>query len=422
MCPEPASAARPEPSAPAPPPPTLPAGTTPPSKMVHAVFDAGSSGLRLQIFEVTRREDGSCAAAGKPFSKKADTNDHGLADMTERTAEDKKERMSFKTAEGFLSGLWDPLTQEQKESVTGVALLGTGGFRDVTRIAKGARIMMRELDRIVAGWKQALGKPGGQDWEAVTIEGEEEGTLAWLAARELNAKVTHVTIETGGQTCQYAVSDVAGWSDELGSNAVKKLMESDTTLAPCRLPPSPPAASPPGAKKVEPDADRCIAAFGKYFNTSKMISEGVKAHPILEGTEVWAMGGAWAGLFVDYTRTTHVPSADLWTGEDPKIGASMSLRELYDFAKQVCSKKPPPYPLARREDGTMEKPYEPEYRCMRAAHAVAFAVSVHGGDVTKGVQKAIAKVGARRLIDGVESFTRGAAVSGSVFGECAAQR
>jgi hypothetical protein len=353
----------------------------PPSEMVHAVFDAGSSGLRLQIYKVTRRPDGSCAAAGEPiFSQKTKTG--GLAKMTSPMAEE------------TLNGLWAQVKPETKASLTGLALIGTGGFRDVANT--GAADVMKKLDDVVSGYKRALGKAPDQDWQACIIRGEAEALYGRLTARELGAREIDLMIETGGQTCQYALGDGRGWSAELGTNAVKKSPAFDVCLATSPV--------PPGA----PRADACIAAFGEAFARSS-IGDAARRTFIRDDLRIWAMGGSWENLFIDHEKTAKDPP-EPWDGaREPKVGAALTIGTIYAFAKRVCSDPPPRYP------GDL---YEPAYWCMRLSHAVAFAVTAYGGSFEKGVGAAIEQAWGRLVVDGKESYTRGAAVS-ALFGECA---
>lgn len=409
-CPEPASPVQAQtpastPIAPSPlPPPT--SSPEPANTMVHAIFDAGSSGLRLQIFEITRRPDGSCQAARAPiFNEKSTTG--GLADMTigKDPAADVR-RMHFPMAESVLAGLWSKVKPEDKARISGVALLGTGGFRDIKRIQKGARAMMRKLDMVIAGWKKELGKPIEQDWHALTIEGEEEATLAWTAAGELGAKPARATIETGGQTTQIAFGDSDGWTAELGTNAVKDWLLL-TEFASCK-------------EKKPLDANACIAAFGKRFAESAMVEEGLSEGRIPEGGELWAMGGSWENVFIDLEQARKQSLPEVWDESmNPPIGAAVSVGELYDLAKKACSDRPPKVPGPQ---------YEPSFWCMRLSHAVAFSASMYVASSpsllsslssAKGVPEAIKQVRAKQIRNGRESFTRGAAVSGHLFGECA---
>jgi GDA1/CD39 (nucleoside phosphatase) family len=358
-----------------------PAPAARPSEMVHAIFDAGSSGLRLQIYKVTRRPDGSCAAAEEPiFNEK--TKSGGLA------------KMSLPVAEEALKSLWAQVEPTTKASITGVALLGTGGFRDAA--STGGADLMKQLHEVVSGYKRALGKVPDQDWQACIIGGDAEARYAWLTARELGAREIDRTIETGGQTCQYALGDGRGWSAVLGTNAVKKSPAFDVCL--------PASPVPAGA----PRADACIAAFGAVFAQSS-IGDAVSGAPLPEGARIWAMGGSWENLFIDHEKTRKDPPEPWDHAREPKVGASLAIGEVYAFAKRVCGDPPPKYP------GDL---YEPPYWCLRLSHAVAFAVTAYGGSFGKGVGAAVAEVGRREILDGKESFTRGAAVS-ALFGECA---
>jgi len=370
---------------------------------VHAIFDAGSSGLRLQIFEVTRAADGTCEAKGPPVvdeeragEKNARGDNIGLADMTPGHAKGQDDKanllgMQFPKAEGALDELWRrDKVRAWHGRITGVALLGTGGFRDVARIKKGARVVMRRLDAVIEGWKKELGKPGDEDWQAITIEGEEEAVLAWLAARELGAK-RHATIETGGKTCQYARGESEGWSSELGTNATKDLLDMPELE---------------GCTKQKANADKCIAAFGERFHDATIVAKGARRFPVPEGGALWVMGGGWKGT-LDELATLGT------TADKPAVGTRFKIGDLYRFARErACTDKAP------RSD------YEEPFWCMRVSHAVAFAVSAYDGTLLKrrgaasAVPGAIAKVASRELWLGRESFSRGAAVSGTLFEEC----
>jgi hypothetical protein len=402
VSPPPAAATAPAPTATPSAAPAAPAEPAP-AKMVHAIFDAGSSGLRLQVFEVTRAADGTCEARGAPVvdvespaEKNARGDGIGLADMTpgRDPGQDEKAntlRMEFPKAERTLADLWNrDEVRAWQGKITGVALLGTGGFRDVARIKKGARVLMRKLDREIEGWRKDLGKPPDEDWQAVTIEGEEEAVLAWLAARELGAK-KHATIETGGKTCQYAWSDTEGWSSELGTNATKDFLKEPEFE---------------GCTRAKADADKCIAAFGERFAASTIIEKGARMFPIPQDGALWVMGGGWKGTLDEMVT--------LGTKADrPHVGARFKIGDLYRFAKErACTNKEP------------RSGYEPETWCMRVSHAVAFAVSAYDPTLLKrhgaasAVAGAIKKVAGKELSLGRESFPRGAAVSGTLFSEC----
>jgi hypothetical protein len=402
VCPPAAPTAAPPPAATAPA-TAAPAPAAPPGEMVHAIFDAGSSGLRLQIFKVTRAPDGTCEAKGPPVAdeempaeKNARGDNIGLADMTagHDKGQDEKAnllRMEFPKAEGALEQLWNLKSVAAWHGrITGVALLGTGGFRDVQRIKKGARVVMRKLDHVIDGWKKALGKPADEDWQAITIEGEEEAVLAWLAARELGAK-HHATIETGGKTVQYAHGESEGWSSELGTNATKDFLKKPEFE---------------GCTKEKANADKCIAAFAERFADATIVEKGARVHPVPDGGALWVMGGGWKGTLDELSAMT--------LGHDKaSVGTRFKLGDLYRFAKEhACTDKPP------------RTSYEEPYWCMRVSHAVAFALSIHDSSLVHrhtapaGVPSAVEKVAARELWIGRESFTRGAAVSGTLFKEC----
>jgi hypothetical protein len=374
-----------------------------PTQMVHAIFDAGSSGLRLQIFEVTRAADGTCEARGAPVvdveraaEKNARGDAIGLADMTagHEPGQDEKAstlRLAFPKAEGALAELWNRAeVRPWQGKITGVALLGTGGFRDVARIKKGARVLMRRLDRVVEGWKKDLGKAPDQDWQAITIEGEEEAVLAWLAARELGAK-RFATVETGGKTCQYAGSETEGWSTELGTNATKDFLKYPEFA---------------GCTREKANADQCIAAFGERFARSTIIEKGAQLFPVPADGTLWVMGGGWKGTLDELaTLGTHAGK--------PTVGTRFKIGDLYRFAREhACTEKEP------------RSGYEPDYWCMRVSHAVAFAVSASDPSLLKrhgaasAVADAVKKVADKELSLGRESFPRGAAVSGTLFNEC----
>jgi hypothetical protein len=394
----PAVTASPAPAAPAPTP------TAAPAKMVHAIFDAGSSGLRLQIFEVTRAADGSCEARGaplvdveRPAEKNARGDSIGLADMTagHEPGQDEQAstlRMEFPRAEKALAELWSrPEVRAVQGRITGVALLGTGGFRDVARIKKGARVLMRKLDRVIEGWKKEPGQghDPDQDWQAITIEGEEEAVLAWLAARELGAK-RFASVETGGKTCQYAASDTEGWSSELGTNATKDFLAYPEFA---------------GCRREKASADACIAAFGDLFARSTIIEKGARLFPVPAGGALWVMGGGWKGTLDEL--------ATLGTGgARPAVGARFKIGDLYRLATEhACTNREP------------RSAYEPDYWCMRVSHAVAFALSASDPGLLRGhnaasVAAAVKKAGDTELTLGRESFPRGAAVSGTLFKEC----
>ncbi len=121
------------------------------------------------------------------------------------------------------------------------------------------------------------------------------------------------------------------------------------------------------------------------------------------------MGGSWQHLFVDYSAAARKPP--------PVVGSHVPIQDLYAFAGQVCSPAPPA-PLPE---------FEPAAWCTRVSHAVAFAISAYDGALLaggspRGVAAAVRVVAAKEVWDGVESFTRGAAVSGSLFGECAGEQ
>lgn len=415
----------------------------PNNEMVHALFDAGSSGLRLQIYTIARAADGSCTAgprepavdisfqAKDKAQKKALQT--GLANMTRRPADPTDQNLldatdlnavraqqTFPKAENVLAALWDT-PHFDKRRISGVALLGTGGFRDPARIKRGARLMMRKLNRIIEDWRPTTATE--QDWEAVTIEGEEEAVYSWLTARELGAKEGHVIIEIGGQTCQYATSDTSGWTHELGADYAKRKLLPEVAFHDACM-----GASAEGGKSpAPPRADACIAAFAKEFAESSIIKRGANRAERPEGSELWAMGSGWKYVFLDYLLTRSPPVAR----PEPAVGEHFKLDDLYTFATQVCSEHPPAYP--KNPDGSLGL-FEPEAWCMRISHAVAFALNVyaakdkdhlHLGDAAAANIAGIfseCKMAGNTIVYGKESYTRGAAVSSNLFRECHSER
>jgi hypothetical protein len=366
----------------------------------HAIFDAGSSGTRLLIFRVSHAPDGACRAGTARPVVDLRNGSAGLADMTHEnipgvTGHDREadaDRGAFPKAFQVLAALWSrPEVRALRERIRGVALLGTGGFRDPARVRLGAGKMMERLggvlQRLAGGTATAV---------AHTVEGSQEGKLAWLSARELRGgREDHAVLEIGGQTAQYALKRdgaVAGFSATVGTSAILRRLRQGGGAEVCRN------ENDPSTLNV----DRCVALLSAgapgLARSSIVPPDAARAPPA-----IWTMGRVLEAAIADVHR--HLRGAG-----KPKVGDSIDLVELYRLAARVCSARPPaPAPA-----------FEPVNWCYRLSHGLALVAAVRGSGIQSVAEVAprIASLGGIRLYLGGESWPRGAAVSPDLFASC----
>lgn len=375
---------------------------------IHGVFDAGSSGTRLILYWVAPAGALHCAIGKEKPAFEYETSSvdpievqGGLADMTLHTiagvaltsADARAVRPStFPKATHVIDYLWGKVPAPLQAKVTGLALLGTGGFRDPARVTEGAVDVMRTLNSKIA----AILGPRGEG-RADVAQGRDEAILAWYAARELRSgQAAHAAIEIGGQTCQYAWAGTPpeGVTADLGQNAMLRQY-------------GPAAPGHAGdflrcwdrhtvAGGAVADAASCIGAFRGLFAASNLVTQGSAVHA--PGSFVFGMG-AWKHFFNDFHRYHGLST--------PKAGQAAKLSEMFDFAKDVCAGADKAAAIIGPG-----KVFQPANWCFRVSHAVGFAAAIRGVSIADVPKSTLT------ISDGLESFARGAALDPRVFAEC----
>jgi hypothetical protein len=368
----------------------------------HAVLDAGSSGTRLLVFRVLRDAKGGCHVADQKPVVDIEDKSGGLADMTSKNIEGASgadaqadDKTRFPKAAQVVKGLLaSAKVAPIRERIGGIALLGTGGFRDPKRVELGAWKLMQSLDGVIF---DAMRTAGGRRLliQVRTIQGDVEGRLAWYAARELRAghATDHAMLEVGGQTAQYARSNggrIEAWSDDLGGNAVYRRLRGKPGFEAC-------------VNERDPstlNADACIAylAGGEGgFSRSRLVTQENALGP----EPLWGMGGFLRATVADVQRYLH-------NRAKVGFGDSVELLEILTLARKACTANPPqPVPS-----------FQPQRWCLRLSQAAALMFAIRktrierAADVLRFAEPKIF------LVLGGESWPRGAAVSGEVFSDC----
>lgn len=338
-----------------------PGAASPPTRIVHLVVDAGSSGTRFCLWNVTPAP-GACTAPERIGECLRPSEGKGLHSMT--------------PAE--IRALLDTSLQtlQSRAPIARAVLLATGGFRD-------------EQGRIDAS------RPGfDAQWSAVReafvraripavarpIGGEEEGRLGWLGvAQHLRPAGAFTTIETGGATCQLATAadpaaafaDVRAVSDVIGQNHTWKRFAGQPAFRVCAAGSADPAGQ---------DADACAALIEREVFAPSRLRAAIPP----ERRPLYALGTPWNYIFTRFTP--HAPGHPTAT--------SVTLAQLRAIARKYCA-------LSPAQISAEADTYGPERVCYMLSYHVAFLRSMGGADE-----------GAVRITNGEESWERGAAITG----------
>lgn len=183
---------------------------------LHLVIDAGSSGTRFCLYRMqfTTASTNSCTVrSGNCQSIPAN---HGLADLPPDQARAVLQR-------GFQT-----LTVEQKRRILHVSLLGTGGFRKLSKSAQQARLQALAQFIFETGYPATVR----------ILSGEEEALLAWRSLRPAG-RADYAIVETGGASVQVVTEDIEkrrqALSFPVGMNETRKRLPAKTA---CFAPPS----------------------------------------------------------------------------------------------------------------------------------------------------------------------------------------
>lgn len=181
---------------------------------LRLIFDAGSSGTRLCLYRI-QRKDGTCSALdAKGFEEcKPIPSKDGLA------------RLGPAGSKDVIDAGLRMIGADEKKRISSAALLGTGGFRE-----KSEREQLAVLDAVDESMKKSTIKS-----RSAVLTGEEEALLAWDTVHQLTGSVSHTTLETGGATVQIASGGNPPGkvvSAHIGMNYTRDLLQKDPAFRP----------------------------------------------------------------------------------------------------------------------------------------------------------------------------------------------
>jgi len=232
---------------------------------IHLVIDAGSSGTRFCLYEVSTANACHLETSGENACTEVPA-ENGLADLGEE-----------KSVEVIKAG-WNAIHPDDRKRIISAALLGTGGFRRATPQRQRA-----VLERLGGYFRES-----GLNAVLKVLTGEEEGKLAWRTMEQLHTDSGHNTIETGGATVQIStgssVSDVRAVSAPVGMNTSFETLKTQEEFKACF-----------GEKT---DFDECRAfVFAKVFRDSDIQKFSSSMSGVERRRPLFGMGAPWMSLF-----------------------------------------------------------------------------------------------------------------------------
>ena len=348
---------------------------------LHLVIDAGSSGTRLCLFPIRKTcpdPDGPCRCSAPPVAP-GDLSDAeprrvceaipsagGLAGMSPAAA-----------AAVLAEALTDRIPAPLRNRIQNAALLGTGGFRQISSPERHA-ILQRLSEQLRLSLPTAEPPPAAR-----TLSGADEGRLAWLAMREIHGSDNHAVLETGGASVQFAVAipvaeasapgsndtdRVRSLSLPLGMNSAFQRLQNDAQL---------PACFPFGAEDAQTDFDRCRKLIRRAVFSANAVAElKAMSSPAADGV-LFGLGSSWKAIFAGMQIS------------------QTSLSNLQRFGRRVCAARK----LTEQERSSKYL----QRRCYLYAYQRVL----------------LEETGFREIRRGRESWARGAAISEEFFPACA---
>jgi hypothetical protein len=238
---------------------------------LHMVLDAGSSGTRICLFGVSRK-DNRCRAFDTTFGCKDVPASGGLADQGAAAKATVEKALAM-------------VSTEDLRRVQAAALLGTGGFRRLPEARQ----------KTVLGFAGEAFQSTSFSASMKVLSGEDEGTLAWAALAERTGSDAHAIVEIGGATVQIAAGrrgNLRAISTKDGMNDAAKILTEQSACFTSR-------------------GDACRADVRtRVFSSSALGGFSASLNAEQKQLPLYGLGAPWNAVFAR-ARTSELSLADL---------------------------------------------------------------------------------------------------------------
>lgn len=324
---------------------------------IHLVIDAGSSGTRFCMYGIifSKTENHSNFCKSLDILKNQNS-------CFEIKAPNGIADLDEKEAKQVIQKGIETIPNEIRGRIKKSVLLGTGGFRK-----KSVEEQQKKLSSVSKTLLQY-----GIDSTAKVISGEEEGILSWLSVNDVLGDSGHAIIETGGATIQVAYGkspNVRSISLPVGLNDSFKKLSLTPEMQFCY-------GEINSNKKSFQKCKELILA--KVFASNKLHNFMGKLSPVEKKLSLYGMGTPWISVFT-IAKKNEITEVELET-----------------MGNKICSQK-----ATDLKSFGINKKYAKK-ACFLFAYQSAFLT------VTK----------TNKIINGNESWSRGASVAKEYFSEC----
>ncbi|MCP5497587.1 MAG: hypothetical protein H7A23_23790 [Leptospiraceae bacterium] len=249
------------------------------NQKLHLVIDAGSSGTRFCLYEITKNTSNACIA-------KSLENDYSTCKQI--PAENGIAELGSQKGLDVIQNGFDDLNSSNptyRDQIVQATFIGTGGFRKYPE--NKYKPILESIDNYFK--KEKIPST------TKVITGDEEAEYAWYSAKQIASSTNHGILEIGGATIQIAYKNspveesLIKFSEKLGSNvSFDKLSVVGVFNRFCE--------QPVVSYKDDLFSDCKKFVYNNIFSRSDMKSF-VQNNPIPKGTRVYGMGASWFATF-----------------------------------------------------------------------------------------------------------------------------